>query len=52
MHHRQGGFLRLPPGLQGIADLSSSLRGDSQMPLKRWLSGFREPVCNQTGEHQ
>ena len=31
-----------------VAELSSSLQGDSEMLLKRWLSGFREPVCIHT----
>jgi hypothetical protein len=53
MQHVEAGFLRLRLNHLSVAELSSSLQGDSEMLLKRWLSGFREPVGNeaQTGEH-
>jgi hypothetical protein len=44
MQFGQGGFLRLRRECLSVAELSSSLQGDPEMLLKRWLSGRREPV--------
>jgi len=44
MQYVEAGFLRLRLQNLSVAELSSSLQGDREMLLKRWLSGDREPV--------